>query len=391
MRSLQEQALKLHQELVGKIEVVSKAEIISAEDLSLVYTPGVAEPCKVIAENPAAAYDYTGRGNMVAVVTDGTAVLGLGDIGPLAALPVMEGKCILFKTFGGVNAFPICLNTKDVDEIVRIVKALEPNFGGINLEDIAAPRCFAIEAQLKKEMDIPIFHDDQHGTAIVVFAALINALKIVHKKLEDIKLVLNGAGSAGIAITRLLLKAGLKNPILVGRAGVLNSDEHRLNPVQQEMAALTNQAKIKGSLADALEGADVFIGVSSPGVLSGEMIAKMNPQPIILALANPTPEIFPAEALAAGAAVVGTGRSDYPNQVNNVLAFPGVFRGALDVRAKDITEEMKLAAAQAIAEIISPEELSADYIIPKPFDPRVAVKVASAVAQVAVETGIARI
>ena len=381
MSSMQERALKLHKELVGKIEVVSKAELKSADDLSLVYTPGVAEPCKVIAENPDAAYDYTGRGNMVAEVSDGTAVLGLGDIGPLAALPVMEGKCVLFKKFGGVNAFPICLNTKDVDEIVQVVKALEPSFGGINLEDISAPRCFEIEARLKKETNIPIFHDDQHGTAIVVLAALINALRVVNKKIEEIKLVLNGAGSAGIAITKLLLQAGLKNSILVDRAGILCPGEIWMNPAQEEMAELTNQAKFTGSLADALVGADVFIGVSAPGVLNGKMVATMNSGPIIFAMANPTPEIFPEEALAAGAAVVGTGRSDYPNQVNNVLVFPGIFRGSLDVRAKDITEEMKLAAAHAISGIISDEELNAEYIIPGVFDLRVAPKVAAAVAQ----------
>lgn len=391
MSSIQERALKLHKELVGKIEVVSKVELNSADDLSLVYTPGVAEPCKVIAENPDAAYDYTGRGNMVAVVSDGTAVLGLGDIGPLAALPVMEGKCVLFKKFGGVNAFPICLNTKDVDEIVLIVKALEPNFGGINLEDISAPRCFEIEARLKKDTNIPIFHDDQHGTAIVVLAALINALRVVNKKIDEIKLVLNGAGSAGIAITKLLLKAGLKDPIMVDRAGMLCTGEHWMNPAQEEMAQLTNHAKLKGSLADALKGADVFIGVSAPGVLNGKMVATMNSGSVIFAMANPTPEIFPEEAIASGAAVVGTGRSDYPNQVNNVLVFPGIFRGALDVRAKDITEEMNLVAAYAIAGIISDEELNAKYIIPGVFDPRVAPIVAAAVAQAAIDLGLARI
>lgn len=391
MSSIQERALKLHKELVGKIEVVSKAALNSPDDLSLVYTPGVAEPCKVIAENPDAAYDYTGRGNMVAVVTDGTAVLGLGDIGPLAALPVMEGKCVLFKKFGGVNAFPICLNTKNVEEIIQVVKALEPSFGGINLEDISAPRCFEIEARLKKETNIPIFHDDQHGTAIVVLAALINALRVVNKKIDEIKLVLNGAGSAGIAITKLLLQAGLKNAIMVDRAGMLCTGERWMNPAQEEMAELTNHTKLKGSLADALVGADVFIGVSAPGVLNGKMVATMNSRSVIFAMANPTPEIFPEEALAAGAAVVGTGRSDYPNQVNNVLVFPGIFRGALDVRAKDITEEMKLVAAHAIAGIISDEELNAEYIIPGVFDPRVAPKVAAAVAQAAINSGVARI
>lgn len=391
MSSIQERALKLHKELVGKIEIVSKGELNSPDDLGLLYTPGVAEPCKVIAKNPDAAYDYTGRGNMVAVVSDGTAVLGLGDIGPLAALPVMEGKCVLFKKFGGVNAFPICLNTKDVDEIIQVVKALEPSFGGINLEDISAPRCFEIEARLKKETNIPIFHDDQHGTAIVVLAALINALRVVNKKMDEIKLVLNGAGSAGIAITKLLLQAGLKNPIMVDRAGILCTGELWMNSAQEEMAELTNHAKLKGSLADALVGADVFIGVSASGVLNGKMVATMNSGAVVFAMANPTPEIMPEEALAAGAVVVGTGRSDYPNQVNNVLIFPGIFRGALDVRAKDITEEMKLAAAHALAGIISDEELNAEYIIPGAFDHRVAATVAAAVAQVAINSGTARI
>lgn len=391
MSSLQERALKLHKELVGKIEVVSKAELNSAEDLSLLYTPGVAEPCKVIAENSDAVFEYTGRGNMVAVVSDGTAVLGLGDIGPLAAIPVMEGKCVLFKKFGGVNAFPICLNTKDVDEIIQVVKALEPNFGGINLEDISAPRCFEIEARLKKETNIPIFHDDQHGTAIVVLAALLNALRVVNKKIDDIKLVLNGAGSAGIAITKLLLQAGLKNALLVDRSGIICTGERWMNPAQEAMAELTNHEKLQGSLADALEEADVFIGVSAPGVLNGKMVSSMNSGAVIFAMANPTPEIFPEEALAAGAVVVGTGRSDYPNQVNNVLVFPGIFRGALDVRAKDITEEMKLAAAHAIAGIISDGELSSEYIIPGVFDSRVAPTVAAAVAQAAINSGVARI
>lgn len=391
MSSIENRALELHKVLVGKIEIVSKSELNSADDLGLLYTPGVAEPCKVIAKHPNTAYDYTGRGNMVAVVSDGTAVLGLGDIGPLAALPVMEGKCVLFKKFGGVNAFPICLNTKNVDEIVLIVKALEPNFGGINLEDISAPRCFEIEARLKRETSIPIFHDDQHGTAIVVLAALINALRVVNKEISEVKLVVNGAGSAGIAITKLLLKAGLKNVIMVDRTGVLCTNELWMNPAQQEMAELTNHAKLQGSLADALVGADVFIGVSAPGVLSGEMVATMNSGAIIFAMANPTPEIFPEEALAAGAAVVGTGRSDYPNQVNNVLVFPGMFRGVLDVRASDITEEMNLVAAYAIAGIISDEELNAKYIIPGVFDPRVAPIVAAAVAQAAIDLGLARI
>ncbi|HEY8875611.1 MAG TPA: malic enzyme-like NAD(P)-binding protein [Desulfosporosinus sp.] len=391
MSSIQERALKLHKELVGKIEIVSKGELNSPDDLGLLYTPGVAEPCKVIAKNPDAAFDYTGRGNMVAVVSDGTAVLGLGDIGPLAALPVMEGKCVLFKKFGGVNAFPICLNTKKVEEIIQVVKALEPSFGGINLEDISAPRCFEIEARLRKEMNIPVFHDDQHGTAIVVLAALLNGLRVVNKKLDEVKLVLNGAGSAGIAITKLLLQAGLKNVILVDRAGMLCTGEPWMNPAQVVMAERTNHSKLKGSLADALVGADVFIGVSAPGVLTGKMVATMNAGAVVFAMANPTPEIMPEEALAAGAVVVGTGRSDYPNQVNNVLIFPGMFRGALDVRAKDINEEMKLAAAYALAGIITDEELNAKYIIAGAFDPRVAPTVAAAVAQAAIDSGLARI
>ena len=391
MSSIQERALKLHKELVGKIEVVSKGKLDSPDDLGLLYTPGVAEPCKVIAKNPDAVFEYTGRGNMVAVVSDGTAVLGLGDIGPLAAMPVMEGKAVLFKKFGGVNAFPICLNTKDVEEIIQVVKALEPSFGGINLEDISAPRCFEIEARLRKEMSIPVFHDDQHGTAIVVLAALLNGLRVVNKKLDEVKLVLNGAGSAGIAITKLLLQAGLKNAILVDRAGMLCTGEPWMNPAQVVMAERTNHAKLKGSLADALVGADVFIGVSAPGVLTGKMVATMNTDAVVFAMANPTPEIMPEEALAAGAVVVGTGRSDYPNQVNNVLIFPGMFRGALDVRAKDITEEMKLAAAFALAGIITDEELNAEYIIAGAFDPRVAPTVAAAVAQAAIKAGVARI
>lgn len=336
-------------------------------------------------------YEYTSKGNLVAVVSDGTAVLGLGDIGPEAAMPVMEGKAVLFKRFAGVDAFPICLATKDVDEIVNIVKALGPTFGGINLEDISAPRCFEIEARLKKEMNIPVFHDDQHGTAIVVLASLLNALKVVKKDITEIKLVINGAGSAGIAITRLLLKAGVKNAVLVDRQGVLCPGEPWMNSAQTEMANITNPQKIRGSLNNAIKQADVFIGVSAPGVLKKEMVASMNSNSIILALANPTPEIFPEDAYAAGARIVGTGRSDFPNQVNNVLAFPGIFRGALDVRAKDITEEMKVAAAYAIAGIISDEELNENYIIPQAFDTRVAAKVAEAVAKAAIECGVARI
>lgn len=390
MSDLKERALKLHKDLIGKIEVTSKVEVDSMDALSLAYTPGVAEPCKIIAEDPEAVFEYTARGNLVAVVSDGTAVLGLGDIGPLAAMPVMEGKSVLFKKFAGVDAFPICIATKDVDEIVRVVKALEPTFGGVNLEDISAPRCFEVEARLKKETNIPIFHDDQHGTAIVVFAALINALKVVNKKLEEVKLVLNGAGSAGIAITKLLLRAGLKNAIMVDRAGIVCEGEDWMNPSQAQMALVTNRERIRGSLADAIKGADVFIGVSAPGVVSKEMVASMNSGAVLFAMANPVPEIDPNDALDAGAVIVGTGRSDYPNQVNNVLAFPGIFRGALDIKATDINEEMKIAAAYAIAGLITDEERNSTYIIPKPFDPRVASEVAAAVAQAAIDSGVAR-
>lgn len=391
MNDIKERALQLHKDLMGKIEVISKVEVDSMEALSLAYTPGVAEPCKVIAEKPEAVFEYTARGNLVAVVSDGTAVLGLGDIGPMAAMPVMEGKCVLFKKFAGVDAFPICIGTKDVDEIVRVVKALEPTFGGINLEDISAPRCFEVEARLKRETNIPIFHDDQHGTAIVVLAALLNALKVVDKKLDEVKLVLNGAGSAGIAITKLLLKAGLKNAVMVDRFGIVCEGESWMNPAQVEMAAFTNRSKIKGALADAIVGADVFIGVSAAGVLTKEMVKAMNSGAVVFAMANPVPEIYPEEALEAGAAVVGSGRSDCPNQVNNVLAFPGIFRGALDVRATDINEEMKVAAAHAIAGLISDDERSSQYIIPKAFDPRVAIEVAGAVAQAAIESGVATV
>ncbi|WP_129729900.1 NAD(P)-dependent malic enzyme [Ectobacillus funiculus] len=391
MGKIEEQALQLHKDLVGKIEIVSKVELNSAYDLSLAYTPGVAESCKDIAENSEAVYEQTARGNMVAVVTDGTAVLGLGDIGPMAAMPVMEGKCALFKKFAGVDAFPLCLATKDVDEIVKVVKALEPTFGGINLEDIAAPRCFEIEERLRKELDIPVFHDDQHGTAIVVLSALLNALRVVKKDIAAIKLVINGAGSAGIAIAKLLLKAGVQHISLVSLEGVVCEGEAWMNPAQEEIAKLTNRDKIQGTLPDIISGADVFIGVSGPGALTGELVRTMNQDAIVLAMANPTPEIFPEEALAAGAKVVGTGRSDYPNQVNNVLAFPGIFRGALDVRATDVTEEMKLAAAYAIANIISGEELSPNYVIPNPLDARVVPAVAEAVAKAAIAAGVAHV
>jgi len=391
MNTIQEQSLKLHKDLKGKIEVCSKVEVSTPLDLSLAYTPGVAEPCLVIAKNPDSVYEYTAKGNLVAVVSDGTAVLGLGDIGPMAAMPVMEGKAVLFKKFANIDAFPICLGTKDVDELVIIIKALEPTFGGINLEDISAPRCFEIEARLKKEMNIPVFHDDQHGTAIVVLSGLINALKVVKKDFKDIKLVLQGAGSAGIAITKLLVKAGLSNAILVDRLGVLCPGETWMNPAQKDIAEATNPSKICGTLKDAIKNADVFIGVSAPGTVSKDMIASMNPKAIVFAMANPTPEIFPEDALAAGATIVATGRSDYPNQVNNVLAFPGIFRGALDVRAKDINEEMKLAAAYAIAGVLKDEELNENNIVPKPFDPRVCSCVAKAVAKAAKESGVARV
>lgn len=387
---IREKALKLHQELTGKIEITGKVEIKSAYDLSLAYTPGVAETCRVIAEDREEGYNLTARSNMVAIVTDGTAVLGMGDIGPAAAMPVMEGKSVLFKQFGGVDAFPLCLAEKDPDEIVKIVKALEPTFGGINLEDIAAPRCFEIEERLKKELNIPVFHDDQHGTAIVVFAALINALRLVKKEKQDIKLVLNGAGSAGIAIAKLLLEAGVKDITLVSLEGILCPGEQWMNNIQAKIAEVTNLERKRGTLNDAIKDADVFIGVSGPAALTGSMVKKMNSDAIVLALANPTPEIYPEEALAAGAAVVGTGRSDFPNQVNNVLAFPGIFRGALDVRAVDITMEMNLAAAYAIAELVHDDELNPNYIIPHVLDMRVASSVADAVGRAAAAGGVAK-
>lgn len=388
---IKEESLQLHKKLQGKIEVTSKIEVNSPEGLSLVYTPGVAESCRLIANDKNAANEYTLRGNMIAVVTDGSAVLGLGDIGPYAAMPVMEGKCMLFKQFGNVDAFPICLSTQNVDEIVNIVKNMEPTFSGINLEDISAPRCFEIERRLKEETNIPIFHDDQHGTAIVLLAALMNALKVVHKQMSNIRAVINGAGSAGIAIAKLLLKAGVQHVSLVDLKGVVCEGEEWMNPAQADMAMVTNREHIRGTLTEAVRGADVFIGVSAPKVLTQEHVRSMNEKPIIFAMANPTPEIFPDEALAAGAAVVCTGRSDFPNQVNNLLAFPGIFRGALDVRATDITDDMKLAAARGIAAIVTDAELSPTYIIPNPLDKRVVPSVASAIAQVAIETGAARV
>ena len=384
-------ALKQHETWAGKLEIKSRAKVETPEELSVPYTPGVAEPCLKISENVDLSYTYTRRHNMVAVITDGTAVLGLGDIGPEAGMPVMEGKCVLFKEFGDVDAFPLCIRSKDVDEIVNTVRLLAGSFGGVNLEDISAPRCFEIERRLKECCDIPIFHDDQHGTAIVVLSGIINGLKVAGKKKEDCKVVVNGAGSAGIAITKLLLTYGFKNVIMCDINGIISRESEKLNPVQREMAEKTNPDQLKGKLADALKGADIFVGVSAPNIVSQEMVASMNENAILFAMANPVPEIMPDKAREAGAAVVGTGRSDFPNQINNVLAFPGVFRGALDVRAKDINDEMKLAAAYAIAGLISEDELSADYIIPSPFDKRVVKVVAEAVAKAAKETGVARI
>ncbi|TCJ79600.1 UNVERIFIED_ORG: NAD-dependent malic enzyme [Bacillus cereus] len=388
---INERSLLLHKELVGKIEITSKVEVNSADDLSLTYTPGVAESCKAIAADEETVYDYTARGNMVAVVSDGTAVLGLGNIGPKAAMPVMEGKSILFKKFANVDAFPLCLGTTDVDEIVTLVKNLEPTFAGINLEDIAAPRCFEIEKRLKAETNIPVFHDDQHGTAIVVLAAVINALKVVSKQMDNVKIVINGAGSAGIAIGKLLLKAGAKHITLVSLEGIVCEGETWMNEAQIEVSRMTNREHVRGTLKEAIHQADIFIGVSAPNVLTKELVQTMNEKAIVFAMANPIPEIFPADALEAGAAVVGTGRSDYANQVNNVLAFPGIFRGALDVRATDITEEMKLAAAYGIANIITDEERNTNYVIPNPLDKRVVPSVAEAVAKAAIASGVAQI
>lgn len=374
-----EKALLMHEEWNGKLETVAKAPVKSREDLAIAYTPGVAQPCKVIAKNRDAAYRYTMKANTVAVVSDGSAVLGLGNIGPYAAMPVMEGKAVLFKEFGGVNAVPICLDTQDTEEIIKAVTWMAPGFGGINLEDISAPRCFEIEERLKETLDIPVFHDDQHGTAIVVLAGIINALKVVGKKKENCRVVINGAGSAGIAIARLLLTYGFSDILLCDKAGILSRESENLNWMQERMVKVTNLNNETGSLADALEGTDIFIGVSAPGIVTGEMVAKMNPDAILFAMANPVPEIMPDEAKAAGARIVGTGRSDFPNQVNNVVAFPGIFKGALEGRAAQITEEMKLAAAQAIASCVPPEELSEDNIMPQAFDPRVVQLVAEAV------------
>ena len=375
----QEKALELHEKLQGKLETVSKTPVRTREDLALVYTPGVAEPCKVIAKDPAAAYTYTMKANTVAVVSDGSAVLGLGNIGPKAAMPVMEGKAVLFKEFGGVNAVPISLDTQDTEEIIKAVTWLAPAFGGINLEDISAPRCFEIEERLKETRDIPVFHDDQHGTAIVVLAGIINALKVVGKKKEDCRVVVNGAGSAGVAITRLLLTYGFSNIIMCDKSGILCDGAEGLNWMQEKMVKRTNLAHETGSLADALKGADIFVGVSAPGIVTEEMVASMNSDAILFAMANPVPEIMPDLAKKAGARVVGTGRSDFPNQVNNVVAFPGIFRGALEGHAKQITDKMKLAAANAIAALVSDEELNENNIMPEAFDPRVADVVADAV------------
>lgn len=389
-KTVYERSLELHEKNHGKVEVISKVKVENREDLSLAYTPGVAEPCRKIHANPVDVYKYTAKGNLVAVVSDGTAVLGLGDIGPLAGMPVMEGKSILFKEFANVDAFPICLDTKDVDEIVETVKRIAPCFGGINLEDISAPRCFEVEARLKKELDIPVFHDDQHGTAIVVCAGLINALKVVGKKMEDIRVVINGAGSAGISICKLILQFGVGDVVLVDRQGALCPGEEWMNPAQKAMAEVTNKDHQRGLLAEIIKNKDVFIGVSAPNLVTAEMVKTMAKDPIIFAMANPTPEIMPDVAKAGGARVVATGRSDFPNQINNVLVFPGIFRGALDVRATDITEEMKLAASRAIASLITPEELNEEYIIPSPFDKRVCSVVAKEVGRVAREQGIAK-
>ena len=384
------ESLKLHYEWNGKIEVVARAKVDSKEALSLAYTPGVAQPCLEIQKDINKSYELTRRSNLVAVITDGSAVLGLGDIGPEAGMPVMEGKCVLFKEFGGVDAFPLCIRTQDVDEFVNTVALLCGSFGGINLEDIAAPRCFEIERKLKEKADIPIFHDDQHGTAVICCAALINSLKIVGKKIGDCTAVFNGAGAAGVAIAKLFKAMGIGDIIMCDRKGVI-CDGDDLAPAKQDIADFTNKNHVRGTLADAMKGADIFIGVSAPGVVTQDMIRSMAKDPIVLAMANPVPEIMPDLAKQAGAAVVGTGRSDFPNQVNNVLAFPGIFRGTLDVRASDINEEMKLAAAKALAELVSDEELNPEYVIPKAFDPRVGGAVAAAVAQAARDSGVARI
>ena len=385
------ESLRLHYEWRGKLEVTPRAAVDNKEALSLAYTPGVAQPCLEIQKDLSKSYELTRRWNTVAVVTDGSAVLGLGDIGPEAGMPVMEGKCVLFKAFGNVDAIPLCIRSKDVDEIVNTVALLAGSFGGVNLEDIAAPRCFEIERKLKERCDIPIFHDDQHGTAVICSAAIINALKIVGKQLADCKVVFSGSGAAGVAIAKLLMSQGLKKVIMCDRKGIISADDPGLTPAKQEIAAFTNAEHEHGTLADALKGADIFIGVSAPGIVSQEMVRSMAKDPIVLPMSNPVPEIMPDLALEAGARVVGTGRSDFPNQINNVLAFPGIFRGALDVRASDINEEMKIAAAHALADLVSPEELCPEYILPKAFDERVGPAVAKAVAEAARRSGVARI
>lgn len=386
-----EESLKLHKEWKGKIEVSATVPVATEEDLSLAYTPGVAQPCLEIQKDVNKSYELTRRHNLCAVITDGTAVLGLGDIGPEAGMPVMEGKCVLFKSFGNVDAFPLCVKTKDVDEFVNAVALISGSFGGINLEDISAPRCFEIERKLKERCDIPIFHDDQHGTAVITLAGLMNALKVTKKKKEEVKVVTSGAGAAAVSIVKLLLSAGFKNIIMCDRKGAIYAGREGMNWIKEEMAQVTNLEKRSGTLAEMLVGADVFIGVSAPGTLNTEMVKTMNNDSIIFACANPTPEIFPEDAKAGGARVVSTGRSDFPNQINNVLAFPGIFRGTFDVRAKDINEEMKMAAAKALADLINDEELCEDYIIPKAFDPQVGPAVAKAVAQAARDSGVARI
>ncbi len=386
-----EKALQMHEQWGGKIEVVARCPVSTREELSIAYTPGVAEPCLKIRDDVDLSYTYTRRHNLVAVITDGTAVLGLGDIGPEAGMPVMEGKCALFKAFADVDAFPLCVKSKDVDEIVRTVQLISGSFGGINLEDISAPRCFEIERRLKEVCDIPVFHDDQHGTAVTCGAAMINACRLTGRKLEDVKLVVNGCGAAAISVTRFLMSLGIREVTMVERFGVVCEGDERLNPAQAEMAKITNRAHKTGTLADIIGGADAFFGLSGPNVLTAEMVSTMAPNAMVFAMANPVPEIWPDEARKGGAAVVGTGRSDYPNQINNVLAFPGIFRGALDVRARDINEEMKIAASYALAQLISDEELSAENIMPAAFDPRVCGAVASAVAEAARKSGVARI
>ncbi|MCL2105836.1 MAG: NADP-dependent malic enzyme [Oscillospiraceae bacterium] len=384
-------SLQLHERLGGKLEIISRAPVTNREELSLAYTPGVAQPCLEIQKDPAKSFSLTRRWNTVAVVTDGSAVLGLGDIGPEAGMPVMEGKCVLFKAFGGVDAIPLCIRTQDVDEIVRTIELLQGSFGGINLEDIAAPRCFEIERRLKEVCDIPVFHDDQHGTAVVVLAALFNALRVVGKDLKDCVAAFSGAGAAGVAIARLLRHVGVRDILLCDRQGILHGEDASLSPDKQVLTSFTNRDNRSGTIAEALRDADIFIGVSAPGVVTQDMVRSMSPGAVVFAMANPVPEIMPELALAAGAAVVGTGRSDFPNQINNVLAFPGIFRGALDVRAGEINDAMKIAAARAIAALVSPEELSADHILPMAFDPRLGQAVAEAVAKAARETGAARI